>query len=102
VIFGGQVVEEIAGTDADEATLLRAAYHLRSGAQLPEELVAAGAAGTATTTPTGAAEAVEAAEVASPVGEARAAERPPQAAGPADVAAPEPADPAQHPDEAGS
>src|SRR5436190_8924132 len=41
VIFGGQVVEEIAGPDADEATLLRAAYHLRSGAQLPEELVAA-------------------------------------------------------------
>jgi ribose transport system ATP-binding protein len=40
VIFGGQVVEELAGPDADEATLLRAAYHLRSGAQLPEELVA--------------------------------------------------------------
>jgi ribose transport system ATP-binding protein len=40
VIFGGEVVEEIAGPDADEATLLRAAYHLRSGAQLPEELVA--------------------------------------------------------------
>ncbi len=40
VIFGGQVVEEIAGADADESTLLRAAYHLRSGAVLPEELVA--------------------------------------------------------------
>ncbi len=40
VVFGGEVVEEIAGEDADEATLLRAAYHLRSGAQLPEELVA--------------------------------------------------------------
>jgi ribose transport system ATP-binding protein len=40
VIFGGEVVEEIAGPDAAEATLLRAAYHLRSGAQLPEELVA--------------------------------------------------------------
>ncbi len=40
VVFGGEVVEEIAGVDADEATLLRAAYHLRSGAQLPEELVA--------------------------------------------------------------
>jgi len=105
VIFGGQVVEEIAGTDADEATLLRAAYHLRSGAQLPEELVAAGtaeAAGAATSTPPGAAEAVEAAEVASPVDEARAAERPPQATEPADVTAPEPADQAQHPDEAGS
>jgi hypothetical protein len=72
---------------------------------LPEELVAAGtaeAAGNVTGTPPGAAEAVEAAEVASPVGEARAAERPPEAAGPADIAAPEPADPAQHPDEAGS
>jgi ribose transport system ATP-binding protein len=109
VIFGGQVVEEIAGTDADEATLLRAAYHLRSGAQLPEELVAAGtaeAAGTATSTPPGAAEAVEAAEVASPVDEGRAAERPGQAAvqatEPADVIAPAPADPAQHRDEAGS
>ncbi|GAC1676870.1 MAG: sugar ABC transporter ATP-binding protein [Candidatus Limnocylindrales bacterium] len=41
VIFGGRVVDEIAGSDADEATLLRAAYHLRSGAQLPEEAVAA-------------------------------------------------------------
>ncbi|HEY3522302.1 MAG TPA: sugar ABC transporter ATP-binding protein [Candidatus Limnocylindrales bacterium] len=40
VVFGGHVVEEIAGADADEATLLRAAYHLRSGAQLPEELTA--------------------------------------------------------------
>jgi len=105
VIFGGQVVEEISGTDADEATLLRAAYHLRSGAQLPEELVAAGtaeAAGAATSTPPGATEAVEAAEVASPVDEARAAERPPQATEPADVTAPEPADQAQHPDAAGS
>jgi ribose transport system ATP-binding protein len=109
VIFGGQVVEEIAGTDADEATLLRAAYHLRSGAQLPEELVAAGtteAAATATSTPPGAEEAVEAAEAASPVDEARAAERPGQAAAqatePADVTAPAPADPAQHRDEAGS
>jgi len=100
VIFGGEVVEEIAGPDADEATLLRAAYHLRSGAQLPEELVA-----TETTQPGTVATveaAVEAAEVASPVDEARAAERPPQATEPADVTAPEPADQAQHPDEAGS
>ena len=48
VIFGGQVVEEIAGVDADEATLLRAAYHLRSGAALPEELVATEIADAAT------------------------------------------------------
>src|SRR5205085_12114839 len=39
VIFGGRVVDEVAGADADEPTLLRAAYHLRSGAQLPEEAV---------------------------------------------------------------
>ena len=42
VIFGGRVVEEIAVADADEPQLLRAAYHLRSGAVMPEE--AAGAA----------------------------------------------------------
>jgi ribose transport system ATP-binding protein len=44
VIFGGRVVEEIDGAHADEPTLLRAAYHLRSGAQLPEELAASGSA----------------------------------------------------------
>ena len=42
VIFGGRIVKELAGADADEAQLLRAAYHLRSGAVMPEE--AAGAA----------------------------------------------------------
>jgi ribose transport system ATP-binding protein len=41
VIFGGRVVDEIGGIDADEATLLRAAYHLRAEAPLPEHLVAA-------------------------------------------------------------
>jgi len=41
VIFGGRIVKELAGADADEAQLLRAAYHLRSGAVMPEE--AAGA-----------------------------------------------------------
>jgi ribose transport system ATP-binding protein len=41
VIFGGRVVEEIAGANADEATLLRAAYHLRSDALMPEEAAAA-------------------------------------------------------------
>ena len=41
VIFGGKVVAEIDRADADEATLLRAAYHLRSGALTPEEIVGA-------------------------------------------------------------
>jgi ribose transport system ATP-binding protein len=40
VIFGGQVVREIAGVDADEPALLRAAYNLRSDSALPEEEVA--------------------------------------------------------------
>ena len=40
VIFGGRVVAEIAAVDADEATLLRAAYNLRSDAAMPEELAA--------------------------------------------------------------
>ncbi len=40
VIFGGQVVAEIDRADADEATLLHAAYHLQSGAALPQELAA--------------------------------------------------------------
>jgi ribose transport system ATP-binding protein len=39
VIFGGQVVREIAGPDADEPALLRAAYNLRSDAALPEDIV---------------------------------------------------------------
>ena len=37
VIFGGRVVTEIDGADADEPTLLRAAYNLKSGALMPEE-----------------------------------------------------------------
>jgi len=36
VIFGGRVVAEIGAADADEATLLRAAYNLRSDAVIPE------------------------------------------------------------------
>jgi ribose transport system ATP-binding protein len=40
VIFGGRVVDEIAVADADEPTLLRAAYHLKSDAAMPEEIVA--------------------------------------------------------------
>jgi ribose transport system ATP-binding protein len=40
VIFGGRVVDEIAAADADESTLLRAAYHLQSDAAMPEEIAA--------------------------------------------------------------
>jgi ribose transport system ATP-binding protein len=40
VIFGGRVVAEVAAEDADEPTLLRAAYNLRSGAALPEDTAA--------------------------------------------------------------
>jgi ribose transport system ATP-binding protein len=40
VIFGGKVVAEIPVKDADEPTLLRAAYNLRSDAQMPEEIAA--------------------------------------------------------------
>jgi ribose transport system ATP-binding protein len=40
VIFGGRVVNELAGPEADEPALLRAAYNLRADASLPEEVVA--------------------------------------------------------------
>jgi ABC-type multidrug transport system ATPase subunit len=40
VIFGGRVVDEIDAATADEPTLLRAAYHLRSDAAMPEEVAA--------------------------------------------------------------
>ncbi|HVQ23263.1 MAG TPA: hypothetical protein VMT36_08295, partial [Candidatus Saccharimonadia bacterium] len=40
VIFGGRIVAEIEAADADEAALLRAAYNLRSDAQMPEEVAA--------------------------------------------------------------
>jgi len=40
VIFGGSVVAEIAVADADEPALLRAAYNLKSGALMPEQIVA--------------------------------------------------------------
>jgi len=40
VIFGGRVVAEIDANDADEPTLLRAAYNLRADAELPEQAVA--------------------------------------------------------------
>jgi ribose transport system ATP-binding protein len=40
VIFGGRIVAEIDGADADEPSLLRAAYNLRADAAMPEELAA--------------------------------------------------------------
>jgi ribose transport system ATP-binding protein len=48
VIFGGTVVAEVSVADADEPTLLRAAYNLRSDALMPEEIVAEAAASDAT------------------------------------------------------
>jgi len=45
VIFGGDVVGELPAATADEASLLRAAHNLRTGAQPPEN-AAAGAPGT--------------------------------------------------------
>lgn len=44
VIFGGRVVGEIAAADADEPTLLRAAYNLSSDAVIPELAAAAAVA----------------------------------------------------------
>ncbi|MEW6226138.1 MAG: sugar ABC transporter ATP-binding protein [Chloroflexota bacterium] len=40
VVFGGRVVAEIDVADADEPTLLRAAYNLRSDARMPEFVAA--------------------------------------------------------------
>ena len=50
VIFGGRVVAELDVADADEPTLMRAAYNLRPGELTPEE-IAAEAAGDAPATP---------------------------------------------------
>jgi ribose transport system ATP-binding protein len=44
VIFGGRIVAEIAVADADEATLLRAAYDLRPEELMPEEVASAAVA----------------------------------------------------------
>jgi ribose transport system ATP-binding protein len=52
VIFGGKVVAEIDVADADEPTLLRAAYNLRSDAQMPEEIAAEVVAAEAVAEPT--------------------------------------------------
>jgi len=40
VIFGGRVVGEISAADGDEATLLRAAYNLKSESAVPEAVAA--------------------------------------------------------------
>jgi len=40
VMFGGRVVAEIPGPEADEPALLRAAYNLRADAALPEDIAA--------------------------------------------------------------
>jgi ribose transport system ATP-binding protein len=44
VIFGGRIVAEIGVADADEATLLRAAYDLRPEELMPDEVASAGVA----------------------------------------------------------
>jgi ribose transport system ATP-binding protein len=51
VIFGGTVVAKIAVDDADEPSLLRAAYNLRSDALMPEEIVAESVAAESGATP---------------------------------------------------
>ena len=48
VIFGGRVVTEIDAADADEPTLLRAAYNLSQDAAMPEEVAAEVVAAAAT------------------------------------------------------
>ena len=45
VIFGGRVVAEIAAADADEPTLLRAAYDLKPDEAMPEEVAAVAGCG---------------------------------------------------------
>jgi ribose transport system ATP-binding protein len=62
VIFGGRVVAEIDGADADEPTLLRAAYNLRADAALPEAVAAEAVAEEAAAAETTAADVAGAAE----------------------------------------
>jgi ribose transport system ATP-binding protein len=54
VIFGGRVVGEIDAANADEPSLLRAAYNLRPDAEIPEQGVAAASEGRHTEPPSGA------------------------------------------------
>ncbi|MDP9483942.1 MAG: sugar ABC transporter ATP-binding protein, partial [Chloroflexota bacterium] len=53
VIFGGRLVDELTAAETDEETLLRAAYHLRKGAQTPEEAAAEALAAMGPGTPQG-------------------------------------------------
>jgi len=46
VIFGGRIVREMSVTEADEASLLRAAYNLSSDAELPQEEAASAVSAT--------------------------------------------------------
>jgi ribose transport system ATP-binding protein len=94
VIFGGSVVAEIGVADADEPTLLRAAYNLRSDVLTPEEVMAEAAVADAS------AAVAEAAVAHAVVVEASVAEAPaqtPPAEVPAEVSAdptaPRPAEP---------
>src|SRR3954453_2142424 len=52
VIFGGELVAEIAGGDTDEPSLLRAAYNLKADAELPETVAAASVEDVAAGSPT--------------------------------------------------
>ena len=51
VIFGGRIVGEVKGADADEAGLLRLAYNLRPDAVMPEERAAEAVAEAVAATP---------------------------------------------------
>lgn len=62
VIFGGRVVAEITVADADEPTLLRAAYNLKSDAPMPETVAAETVAAEAADAGTDASTTVEAAD----------------------------------------
>ncbi len=60
VIFGGRVVAEIAVEDADEPTLLRAAYDLPPDAPMPEDLAATELAAPSGVEPAGGATVIQA------------------------------------------
>jgi ribose transport system ATP-binding protein len=73
VIFGGRVVAELDAADADEPSLLRAAYNLRSDARMPEDIAAemvAAETEAATTTETAAETRTDAGSEAAAEGEA--------------------------------
>jgi len=74
VIFGGKVVAEIPVKDADEPTLLRAAYNLRADAQMPEE-IAAEAVAEAEAEDAAAAESADTTDAVAPAAEAPETDR---------------------------